>query len=161
MRSIVLLTLFLLAGPVAASCFAVLDNGHPCRYPQGDAWCASKGRAPFAYADTCMQSHGPPRANRGAGGGKGVTTAISGDNKFVLIRNLTGEQISWLYVTPTGEPSWEPDRLGDSVIPAGNQFRWSFDWPGCFVDVRVETPSGRKAEQIGVDACGGFTWTLK
>ncbi len=58
MRIVPAILALLLAQESFASCYNIIDATHSCRYPQGDDWCKSKNRPPYAYKDKdCHQSH--------------------------------------------------------------------------------------------------------
>jgi hypothetical protein len=53
---IIALVLALPFGIVSAKCLPKSDSTHPCRYVEGDAWCAKNGNGnPYAYSDDCLK----------------------------------------------------------------------------------------------------------
>jgi hypothetical protein len=164
MYFIAITILLFVSKPAISACFPVLDNNHPCRYWQGDSWCEKKGRAPYAYADKCMRSHAPPTYTNQEVYVPPVINQSSSQVtsiKTVTLVNRTGEDIIWGYITPGGQSGWGADQLGNNKIPANGQHIWNINhWTSCYVDIKVKTASGRDAEQLGVNACGGYIWTL-
>ena len=79
--------------------------------------------------------------------------AQSNDPSFNLV-NRSGTTIYELYVSPSSQSTWGPDRLGADVLPDGQSFPVRLQAGGeCVNDVRVVYQGGRDGERRNVNTC--------
>jgi hypothetical protein len=80
--------------------------------------------------------------------------AQGGDPSFMLV-NRSGQVINEIYVSPTREPNWGRDLLGQSTLPNGRSFPVRIAASaGCRQDIRVVYADGRPEERRNQDTCG-------
>lgn len=84
-----------------------------------------------------------------------VADAQRVDRDFTVV-NHTGDTITHLFVSPSSQPSWGPDQLGNGVIPDGGSHHLLFrprNYRGqCVFDVRVRI-GGHDNDVHGVNLC--------
>lgn len=80
-------------------------------------------------------------------------SAQQGDPSFTLV-NRSGQVINEIYVSPTREPNWGRDLLGQSTLADGRSFPVRIaPAAGCRQDVRVVYADGRPEERRNQDTC--------
>lgn len=80
--------------------------------------------------------------------------AQQGDPSFNLV-NRSGQVINEIYVSPTREPNWGRDLLGQSTLANGRSFPVRLaPSSGCLQDIRVVYADGRPEERRNQDTCG-------
>ncbi len=72
--------------------------------------------------------------------------------KFDL-RNISGQNIDIIQVSPIGVPNWGPDLLGNRVLANGGTVVVDPGWSGCMFDVRVTYHSGGQESFRRVNLC--------
>ncbi|WP_203072529.1 hypothetical protein [Falsiroseomonas ponticola] len=79
--------------------------------------------------------------------------AQQGDPSFTLV-NRSGQVINEIYVSPTREPNWGRDLLGQSTLANGRSFPVRIaPSAGCRQDIRVVYADGRPEERRNQDTC--------
>ena len=88
------------------------------------------------------------------GGPAPVAQAQTGDPSFNLV-NRSGQVIFEVYASPATDNNWGPDRLGQSVVPAGRSFVIRLPQGECVYDVRVvyERSGGPAEERRNINLC--------
>jgi hypothetical protein len=61
--------------------------------------------------------------------------------------------IQQFFARPAGNEAWGPDRLGASVLPAGERFVLRLRARGCALDLRAVYEGGDEEERAGADIC--------
>lgn len=108
--------------------------------------------------DTFIQNDARRRMMMQQGGGGTQPQAASpgrqagGDPSFRLV-NRGAATLNELYVSPSRESQWGPDRLGQGVLPSGQAFIVRLPTGLCENDIRAVFADGRVAERRRVDTC--------
>lgn len=82
----------------------------------------------------------------------GPALAQSSDPSFRL-NNRTGQTIMEVYVSSSQVSSWGQDRLGSSVLPAGQSLAIRLPTGQCLNDIKVVLAGGRAMERRQVNTC--------
>jgi len=95
--------------------------------------------------------------------GSGVETDC-GYTQDISIRNDTGFDIWYVYISPTDSDDWGEDRLGDEVIMDGDSFTICMPGYGskCQFDVKIVDSDGDDYVKMDVNLCSieSLTFTL-
>ena len=83
-----------------------------------------------------------------------TTTAAAGIQDFI-VRNLSGNSVFFVYVSPDYSDSWEEDVLGNDVLMPGNETDILMNGYGdhCWFDIKIEDEVGNVSEFFDVDLC--------
>jgi hypothetical protein len=75
-----------------------------------------------------------------------------GPRRVAILANRHLATVQEIYVSPSSESDWGPDRLGSQTLPVGGDA--TAEWDGaCEVDVRIVFPNGGAEERRELDAC--------
>jgi hypothetical protein len=75
-----------------------------------------------------------------------------GPRRVAILANRHLATVQEIYVSPSSESDWGPDRLGSQTLPIGSDA--TAEWDGaCEVDVRIVFPNGGAEERRELDAC--------
>ncbi len=72
--------------------------------------------------------------------------------RSVILANRHLATVGEIYVSPSSENDWGPDRLGSATLPPGRDATAEFEG-ACEVDIRVVFPNGGAEERREVDVC--------
>jgi hypothetical protein len=75
-----------------------------------------------------------------------------GPQRSLVFANRHLATVQEIYVSPSTENDWGPDRLGSATLPMGREATAEFEG-ACEVDIRVVFPNGGAEERREVDAC--------
>ena len=86
-----------------------------------------------------------------------VTTALAAD---IVVLNKSDTTIHHLYVSPSKQKNWGPDRLGNYSVKEGERFTLQNVPLGTY-DLKIVDEDDYECELEGVDLnADGMTWTL-
>jgi hypothetical protein len=94
----------------------------------------------------------------------GVAAPASADPRDFLLTNDTGRTIEHVYVSPSSQPDWGDDILGEGFLEEGGSVTIKFArfTPGdCLYAIKVVTSEGDEGVYSPVDLCGTTTVTLR
>jgi hypothetical protein len=75
-----------------------------------------------------------------------------GPRRTAILANRHLATVQEIYVSPSAESDWGPDRLGNRTLPIGEDS--TAEWDGaCEVDIRIVFPNGGAEERRELDAC--------
>lgn len=69
------------------------------------------------------------------------------------LRNVSGQAIDVIQVSPVSSDDWGPDLLGSRILPNGGAVLVTPDAPGCRFDVRVTYHNRSKEWFRNIDLC--------
>jgi hypothetical protein len=75
-----------------------------------------------------------------------------GPRRGAILANRHLATVQEIYVSPSAESDWGPDRLGSRTLPVGEDATAEWDGP-CEVDIRIVFPNGGAEERRELDAC--------
>lgn len=91
------------------------------------------------------------------------TTTTSARNRVMDITNQTGVTMTHFYASNTGEDSWGPDQLGNTVLSSGRYMTINFDdYTGaCRFDFRAKFRDGDVVVNRDINVCAETGWTYR
>jgi len=92
--------------------------------------------------------------------GAAMPLQATADKTLTVINQRDAFPIWQVYITPAGQSGWGDDQLGGQTIPVGSSYTWRVTWDGCYVDVKAKTFTGLSIENLNINVCGGFNWTV-
>ncbi|MGG5889252.1 hypothetical protein ACLF3G_19130 [Falsiroseomonas sp. HC035] len=137
----------LTAGPAAAQQYW-LPNG-----PGGTTWNNPQGSLQGTINEHMLQRHMQQRQwERQRQSGVAPAATRAPDPSFRLV-NGGNRTIREVYVSPSTDRNWGPDRLGTAVVPPGQRFVIGLPRGACVNDLRIVFADGRAEEHRQLDTC--------
>ncbi|MGK7866770.1 hypothetical protein [Falsiroseomonas sp. E2-1-a20] len=137
----------LVSGPAASQQYW-LPNG-----PGGTTWNNPQGSLLGTMNEHMLQRHMQQRQwERQRQSGVAPATSRAPDPSFRLV-NGGSQTIREVYVSPSTDHNWGPDRLGTAVVPPGQRFVIGLPRGACVNDLRIVFNDGRAEERRQVDTC--------
>lgn len=167
------LALLLFAAPAGAQQYW-LPNG-----PGGTTYNNPQGSLSGTYYEHTLRRHADQlrwqrqreqaagAAGNGAAGASGGTiigaapSAARGLDPSFRLNNASGRTIREVYVSASTDNAWGGDRLGQHVLPHGQQLIVRLPHGQCVNDVRVVYMDGQAQEQRQVDTCSLIDLTVQ
>jgi hypothetical protein len=140
-------SLLLTAAPASAQQYW-LPNG-----PGGTTWNNPQGSLLGTMNEHMLQRHMQQRQwEQQRRTGVAPAAARAPDPSFRLV-NAGRQTIREVYVSPSSDREWGPDRLGTATLAPGQRFVIGLPRGHCLNDLRIVFTNGRAEERRQVDTC--------
>ena len=89
--------------------------------------------------------------------------ASDGKNRTVVVENISGQSLNYLYASPITSKTWEEDLLGsDRTLSRGESIEANIDngTNECQYDLKAVMADGKEVIRRNINVCAVSKWTI-